>query len=90
MKPEEIKKALSSRGIALADLARHAQVSLTTVSTVVSGKARSRRVATLIAKAIGLPIDAVWPGAYPAHDRKSIAAAKLAALDAGSRMRSQS
>lgn len=49
------------RGITQAEIARRLGVSSTTVSLVVSGRMRSRRVEQAIAESLGLPREILWP-----------------------------
>ena len=66
----EIKILLSKRGANISDVARAAEVSPQLVGRVIAGKDKSRRVATLISNFLGKPLDALWPGAYPATYRR--------------------
>lgn len=58
-----VKALLIEKGINLVDIARALKVSSPTVSKVVSGKARSKRVQEAIAAALGLNIADLWPAA---------------------------
>lgn len=49
------------KGITQAEIARRLGVSGATVSLVVSGRMRSRRVEQEIAEALGLPREILWP-----------------------------
>jgi len=49
------------KGITQAEIARRLGVSSATVSLVVSGRMRSRRVEQTIAEALGLPREILWP-----------------------------
>lgn len=49
------------KGITQAEIARRLSVSGATVSLVVSGRMRSRRVEQAVAEALGLPREILWP-----------------------------
>lgn len=49
------------KGITQAEIARRLGVSGATVSLVVSGRMRSRRVEQAISEALGLPRELLWP-----------------------------
>jgi lambda repressor-like predicted transcriptional regulator len=71
MHPEDIKAAIRKRGFTLTEIA----VSLGdrsasgptkgAVSRVVQGIVKSRRIASAISQAAGLPVSTLWPGKYP-------------------------
>lgn len=65
MKSKDIKRLIYDKGASLADIARAAGVSNSTVSRVISGEIRSRDVATVISRFLGKPLEALWPGKYP-------------------------
>ena len=56
MTPTAIKAAISSAGTSQAAIAQYLGVSATTVSKVVSGKMRSRRIEAELQKITGTPI----------------------------------
>lgn len=66
MHPADIQCALKKARTSQAEIARQCGVSNVTVGYVVSGHTTSRRVATAISDATGLPLDTLWPGRYPA------------------------
>lgn len=66
----EIKKLIYEKGANLADIARAASVSNSTVSRVISGEIRSRDVATVISNFLGKPLNTLWPNKYPAVYRR--------------------
>lgn len=61
----EIKTLLRQRGANISDVARAAEVSPQLVGRVISGKDKSRRIATLISNFLGKPVETLWPGKYP-------------------------
>ena len=65
MKSADIQCALKKARTSQADIARQCQVSKVTVGYVVAGITTSRRIATAISTATGLPLDTLWPGKYP-------------------------
>lgn len=70
MTAREIKAALILHGIKLKDIGARAGVSGEAVSLVISGKGRrykGYRVRTIIAEALGVPVEDIWPG-EPAPD----------------------
>jgi lambda repressor-like predicted transcriptional regulator len=71
MHHEDIKAELRKRGVKPADVAKHLLVSQETVSKVIRGQAKSRRVADAVAKIVGHSVLTLWPGLYepkPAPD----------------------
>lgn len=60
----EITFSLRRVGSSQAEIARQLAVSRATVNQVVRGIERSRRVEAAIAKAIGKPLDRIWPAYY--------------------------
>lgn len=77
MNPLDIQYALKRAGLTQADIARECRVSKVTVGYVVSGITTSRRVASAIANATGLPMETLWPGKYPAAAAMAPAAPAL-------------
>lgn len=61
MSPREIKAALTLAGIKPIQIARELKITPTTVSAVIARRSTSRRVFEAIAKAIGKPVDEVFP-----------------------------
>ena len=59
-----IKAALQLKGSSLSAVARHLNVTPTTVSTVSRGFRRSRRIETQIAAELGCDIEDLWPERY--------------------------
>jgi transcriptional regulator with XRE-family HTH domain len=67
MTPLEIKRALANKDITQGQLAVMAGLSLTSrpvVSSVINGHCRSARIESQIAKALGKPINEVFPAWY--------------------------
>lgn len=65
MNETSIKALIHARGATLTLIAEKAGVSLSTVSLVVKGKTKSRRIANAIALIVQKPVDQLWPGKYP-------------------------
>ena len=61
---ETIKYALRLRGLTLADVGKVLGVSGSTVSIVVKGERRSRRVAEYLATVLNTSVDELFPGLY--------------------------
>lgn len=61
---ETIKYALRLRGLTLADVGKALGVSGSTVSIVVKGERRSRRVAEYVATVLNTSVDDLFPGLY--------------------------
>lgn len=61
---EAIKYALRVRGMTLADVGKALNVSGSTVSIVIKGERRSRRVAEYIAAVLDASVDDLFPGIY--------------------------
>jgi len=59
-----IKAALQLKGSSLSAVARHLNVTPTTVSTVSRGFRRSRRIETRIAAELGCEVEELWPERY--------------------------
>lgn len=57
----QVREALRARGMTLTQVARSARKSLSTVSRVVHGRARSAKVERLVAQKLGLPLAAIYP-----------------------------
>ncbi len=57
----EIKSLLALKGIKSVEIARRAGVKPQTVSTVLTGRQRSRRVEMTIAKALRMPYKKLYP-----------------------------
>ena len=56
-----IRALLAARGIRISDIARELNVSLPTVSLVISGRNRSRRVEKTVAERLGMKYEELWP-----------------------------
>ena len=83
MHPADIQCALKKKGVCMADIATALEVSSVSVSNVVAGKTKSRKIASAIAKVIDKPIDDIWPGVYTdVYRRKRRAHALMALLAA--------
>ena len=61
MTPELIKYAIALRGYTQLDIARECDVKASTVSMVVNGRSRSRKVEMRIAAVTGQPAATLWP-----------------------------
>ena len=72
MHPADIKAELQKRGSPCARSADRLDVPRSTVSQVVNGKASSRKVALEIARVIGKPASAIWPGRYGAKVQRAV------------------
>lgn len=70
MHPADIKAALQKRNSSQAKIADTAQVSRAHVSYVIQGRSKSRRVADIISRVTGLPVDRMWPGKYIVTDHR--------------------
>jgi lambda repressor-like predicted transcriptional regulator len=71
--PADIKASLEKCGYRPAMVARDLKVSKGTVSRVIAGKNKSKRIAKRISEALGTPVSVLWPGKYsdtPAARRK--------------------
>ena len=68
MHPADIKAGLEKRGMRISVLARHLNLDISTVSHVLKGRQRSRRVEMAIAEALGLPLEKVFPNRYKGTD----------------------
>ena len=66
MHPADIKAALNKKGSSQAKIAYDLKRGTQTVSNVVNGRSTSRLIAQAIADEIGLTLDEIWPGRYPA------------------------
>lgn len=64
MHPADIKAALQKKKSSLAQVARALEVSPTTVTQVVYGRATSRRIADEISKQSRMPLTRLFPGRY--------------------------
>lgn len=72
MHPADIQCALKKARTSQAEIARQCGVSNVTVGYIVSGRSISRRIATAISVATGLPLDTLWPGKYPADSKAPV------------------
>lgn len=59
--PAKIKYALALRGYQQTDIARECDVEPNTVSAVIHGRSRSKRIEMKIAAITGLPLAELWP-----------------------------
>ena len=73
MHPADIKAELQKAGSSCARVADEAEVKRSTVSKVVNGQKRSRKVAFIIAAKLGKPAHQVWPGQYAAKVARNAA-----------------
>lgn len=70
MHPADIKAALQKRGTNQSKIAEALNLSRSTITYVIQGRSKSRRVADAISKATGIPVDRLWPGKYFTHDQR--------------------
>lgn len=61
MHPEEIKAAMRIAGTTPAMLADELEVAPSSVSQVIAGLIRSKRIQLRISQIIGKPVDVIWP-----------------------------
>lgn len=61
MKPNEIRAALLLSDMRPADIARKLKVTRSSVSNVITGYGKSRRIQEAIAEIIGKKVEEVWP-----------------------------
>jgi lambda repressor-like predicted transcriptional regulator len=71
MTPAEIHAELKKNGFISSDVARALRVSRMSVSNVINGKGKSRRIAEAIAKLTGKTTDELWPGFYPENYQRA-------------------
>ncbi|PVA05444.1 helix-turn-helix domain-containing protein [Thalassorhabdomicrobium marinisediminis] len=67
-KHARIRYELSLRGLTLVEIANRAGVSISAVSAVSLGKSRSARVETILAKALDIEPDRLFPERYPSNN----------------------
>jgi lambda repressor-like predicted transcriptional regulator len=72
MHPEDIKASLKKKGSSGAQIARQLTVSRSTVSEVISGRTKSRRIARTISLAVGISVSQLWPGKYPDLEHRPV------------------
>lgn len=70
MHPADIQAALKKHGSSQAKIADAGKVSRAHVSYVIQGRSKSRRIAELVSKATGIPLERLWPGKYIVTDRR--------------------
>lgn len=71
MAPSEIRKLIEKKGASAADIAAGVKVSPAAVNGVINGTIKSRRIATIISLFLGVPVDKLWPGQYPATYKRN-------------------
>ena len=64
MSEMSIRKKLVEVGSSMTEIAREQQVTIQTVSCVVNGRRRSRRVERAIAQKLGERVEQLWPERY--------------------------
>ena len=64
-KHARIRYELSLRSLTLAEIARRAEVSVSSVSAVSLGKSRSARIELILAQALATRPEALFPDRYP-------------------------
>jgi lambda repressor-like predicted transcriptional regulator len=72
MHPADIQAALRKAGVSQQDIADKFEVSKSTVSQVIHGLSKSRRIAEEIASVIGKDLADIWPGSYEQEDDDAI------------------
>lgn len=75
MHPADIKASLEKAGKSCAKVAKELDVLPSTVHQVIYGRCSSRKVATHISRAIGVPVSKLWPGRYPRLELAELRAA---------------
>lgn len=73
MHPADIKAALAKRGTSQTKIARELKLSRSTITYVIQGRSKSRRVAEAISRATGIPVGRLWPGKYFSDDQRMAA-----------------
>lgn len=68
---ETVKYLLRLQGLTLADIAKDLNVTGATVSIVVKGERRSRRIAEHVASVLDSSVDELWPGTYASGEGRS-------------------
>lgn len=79
MHPEQIKAEMRMAGTTPAMLADELGVANSSISQVIYGRAESARIKARIAKIIGKPVTAIWPGAGRTTLRRSQSTARASA-----------
>jgi len=64
MHPADIKAAIQKRDSSQTKIAKAMKVSRSTITYVIQGRTKSRRVANAISAVTGLPVERMWPGKY--------------------------
>lgn len=67
-----IRYELSLRGLTFAEIARRAEVSVSSVSAVSLGKSKSARIELILAQALAYRPEALFPDRYPANSGESV------------------
>lgn len=73
MHPADIKAALQKRGSSQTKIAETMNVSRSTITYVIQGRTKSRRVAEAISAVTGVPVERLWPGKYITTDQRRAA-----------------
>lgn len=68
MHPADIQAAIKKAGSSQTELGAQLDVTQQAVNRCVHGHIRSRRIAARISAITGIPIDELWPGAYPSRE----------------------
>jgi lambda repressor-like predicted transcriptional regulator len=63
--PERIVQMLRAQGTSMSEVARVVGKSPVSVRRVIYGESKSRFIANTIAAFLEVPVDTLWPGAYP-------------------------
>lgn len=65
MHPADIKAALQKKGQTSRSVAAYFHVRDGSVSQIIHGRAKSKRIARRISQLTGIPVSRLWPGRYP-------------------------
>lgn len=72
MHPADIQAALRKAGVSQKSIAEKFDVSESTITQVIHGGSKSRRIAEEIAELISKDIEDIWPGSYQQEDDGAI------------------
>ena len=75
MHPADIKAALHKKGLTSKAVAAHFGITEGSVSQIINGHKKSRRVAVYISKRVRIPVAQLWPNSYPAVELAELKAA---------------
>jgi lambda repressor-like predicted transcriptional regulator len=69
MHPADIQASLRKAGVSQKSIAEKLEVSESTITKVIHGSSKSRRIAEEISETIGKDIEDIWPGSYTNEDK---------------------